>query len=72
MSIDIDADREREERLNVARRLYQALKAQDPNRAITLTDGKGRVAARHYPTPEPGGSEVIWIAPWRRSRPKSS
>ena len=48
MSIDIDADREREERLNVARRLYQALIAQDPNRAITLCDGEGRVMARHY------------------------
>jgi hypothetical protein len=52
MSIDIDAEREREERLDIAHRLYQALIAQDPNRAITLCDRDGRVLARYYPWPE--------------------
>jgi hypothetical protein len=47
---DIDAERRRAERLDIAHRLYQALIAQDPNRAITLCDGKGRAVARHYPT----------------------
>ena len=36
----------------VARRLYQALGAQDPDRLITLRDGSGRVVARHDPRPE--------------------
>jgi hypothetical protein len=36
-------------RLEVARRLYQALMAQDPDRLITLRDGSGRVLARHDP-----------------------
>jgi hypothetical protein len=52
VSIDIDAERQREERMDVARRLYQALIAQDPNRAITLCDRDGRLVARHYPRPE--------------------
>ena len=47
---DIDAERRRAERLDIAHRLYQALIAQDSNRAITLCDGKGRAVARHYPT----------------------
>jgi hypothetical protein len=47
---DIDAERRRAERLDIAHRLYQALIAQDPNRAITLCDGEGRAVARHYPT----------------------
>jgi hypothetical protein len=46
---DIDA---RAERLDIARRLYEALITQDPNRAITLCDGEGRVVARHYRRPE--------------------
>jgi hypothetical protein len=48
-TVDIDAERQREDRMNNARRLYEALIAQDPNRAITLCDGKGRLVARHYP-----------------------
>jgi hypothetical protein len=44
---DIDAECQRE-RLDIAHRLYQALIAQDPDRAITLCDGEGRVVARHY------------------------
>jgi hypothetical protein len=51
-TVDIDAERQREDRMNNARRLYEALIAQDPNRAITLCDGKGRLVARHYPRPE--------------------
>ena len=37
----------RKRRHKVARRLYEALVAQDPNRAITLRDGRGKVVARH-------------------------
>ena len=35
------------ERLEIARRLYNALVAQDPNRVIILCDSNGRVVARH-------------------------
>jgi len=42
------ADRMRR-RHKVARRLYEALVAQDPNRAITLCDANGGVVARHDP-----------------------
>jgi hypothetical protein len=41
-----------ERRLAIARRLYEALVTQDPDRAITLHDGGGRVVARHDPPPE--------------------
>jgi hypothetical protein len=41
------ADRMRTERLEIARRLYQALVAQDPNRVIILCDSTGKVLARH-------------------------
>jgi hypothetical protein len=37
----------RTERLEIARRLYQALVAQDPNRVIVLCDSTGKVLARH-------------------------
>jgi len=40
-----------ERRLVIARRLYSALLAQDPNRAITLCDASGMVVARHDPLP---------------------
>jgi hypothetical protein len=40
------ADRKRAERLEIARRLYRALVAQDPDRVIILCIG-GRVLARH-------------------------
>ena len=49
---DIDAARQRQERLDIAHRLYHALIAQDPNRVITLCDGEGRVVARHYARPK--------------------
>ena len=41
------ADRTRTERLEIARRLYQALVAQDPNRVIILCTSAGKVLARH-------------------------
>ena len=34
-------------RHKVARRLYEALVAHDPDRVITLRDGRGKVVARH-------------------------
>ncbi len=37
----------RERRLQIARRLYRALVAQDPDRVISLRNGLGRVVARH-------------------------
>jgi hypothetical protein len=36
----------------IARRLYQALVAQDPDRVITLRDRRGKVVARHDYRPE--------------------
>ena len=45
-------------RLEVARRLYQALIAQDLDRLITLRDGSGRVVARHDPRPERSDPEI--------------
>jgi hypothetical protein len=39
-----DTDRKR---LDIARRLYQALVAQDPDRLIILCDASGRVLARN-------------------------
>jgi hypothetical protein len=41
-------------RLEIARKLYRALVAQDPDRLITLRDGGGRVVAQHDPQPEEG------------------
>ena len=49
MSTDIDAERQRQERLDIARRLYRAPIAQDPNRSITLCDGEGWLVASHRP-----------------------
>ena len=51
-------ERKRVARLEVARRLYQVLVAQDPDRLITLRDGSGRVVARHDPQPEQGDPEI--------------
>jgi hypothetical protein len=56
--LDIDAERQRAEGLGIARRLYQALIAQDPNRAITPSDGDAQVVARHYPRPEQSDPEI--------------
>jgi hypothetical protein len=53
-----DEDRKRAARFKVARRLYQALVAQDIDRLITLRDGGGRVVARHDPRPEQDDPEI--------------
>jgi hypothetical protein len=45
-------------RLEVARRLYRALVARDPDRLVTLRDGGGRVVARHDPRREQGDPEA--------------
>ena len=47
-----------ERRLTIARRLYQALVGQDPDRAITLCDSSGRVVTRHDPRPEQDAPEI--------------
>jgi hypothetical protein len=51
-------ERRRAKRHKVARRLYEALLAQDPNRAITLCDEAGKVVARHDPLPEHDAPEI--------------
>ena len=44
-----------ERRLAIARRIFQALAAQDPSRVITLCDGSGGVVAQHDPLPGDDG-----------------
>jgi hypothetical protein len=51
------AERKRR-RHKVARRLYEALLAQDPDRAITLCNASGEVVARHDPLPEHDAPEI--------------
>ena len=46
-----------ERHLAIARRLFEALVTQDPNRSITLRDAGGGFVARHDPRPEQGESE---------------
>ena len=55
------ADRKRR-RHKVARQLYEALVAQDPNRAITLCDEAGNVLARHDPLPEHDAPKIASLA----------
>ncbi|HXX52059.1 MAG TPA: hypothetical protein VEI98_12350 [Xanthobacteraceae bacterium] len=43
----------RDDRLNMARRLYQAMCAHYPDRAITLCDGGGRVLEKASPARSP-------------------
>jgi hypothetical protein len=52
-----------ERRLDIARRLHQALVAQNPDRAITLCDGDGRVLVFHDPRPERGNSGLPLSCP---------
>ncbi len=52
------AERKRARRHKVARRLYEALVAQDPDRLITLVDGTGKVIDRHHPLPEHDAPEI--------------
>ena len=47
-----------ERRLAIARRLYQALVNQNPDRAITLCDSSGRVVLRHDPRAEQSSPET--------------
>ena len=51
-------ERKRARRHKVARRLYEALVAQNPDRVITLRDGNGRVLAKHDPRTEQGDTEI--------------
>jgi hypothetical protein len=51
------ADRKRAQRLEIARRLYQALVAQDPDRVIILCDSTDKVLARHDLRPEQSDPE---------------
>ena len=51
----IDADNQR--RLDIARRLYKALVAQNPDRLVTLCDGSGRVLARSERRPKEDAAE---------------
>jgi hypothetical protein len=44
-------------RLAIARRLFGAMVAKDPDRSITLCDSRGEVVARHDPRPEQDASE---------------
>jgi hypothetical protein len=46
-------------RLAIARRLYHALVAQDPDRVITLCVGGGEVVARHDPRPEQTSDTLV-------------
>jgi hypothetical protein len=48
-----------ERRLAIARRLYSALVAQDPDQVITLCNGGGEVVARHDPRPEQGNDTLV-------------
>jgi hypothetical protein len=52
------AERKRAVRLKIASRVYKALVGKNPDRAITLRDGGGRVVARHDPRPEQSSSET--------------
>ena len=51
-------ERKRMRRHKVARRLYEALVAQDPDRVITLRDGRGKLVTRHDPRPEEDAPEI--------------
>jgi hypothetical protein len=51
---DIDTEHKR---LDITRRLYKALVAQDPDRLIMLCDGTGRVLARHERRPKEDAAE---------------
>ena len=48
-----------ERRLAIARRLFRAMVAKDPDRSITLFDSRGEVVARHDPRPEQSALDLI-------------
>ena len=52
------AEQKRAERLDVARRAYDALVKQDADRVITLCDVRGKLIARHDPRPEENAPET--------------
>jgi hypothetical protein len=45
-------------RLAIARRLFRAMVAKDPDRSITLCDSSGEVVARHDPRPEQSAPDL--------------
>jgi len=47
-----------ERRLGIARRLFRALVAKDPDRSITLCDSRGEMVARHNPRPEQSAPDL--------------
>ena len=54
----VSAAERKHRRHRVARRLYEALVAQDPNRTITLCDAEGKVVEHHDPLPEHEAPEI--------------
>jgi hypothetical protein len=48
-----------ERRLAIARRLFRAMVAKDPDRSLTLCDSRGEVVARHNPRPEQSAPDLI-------------
>ena len=62
------AERRRAERLDIARRLYRALTARDPDRMITLRDSSGKVVARHDLRPEEDTQQSVFKARSRSAR----
>jgi hypothetical protein len=52
----IETEGEREDRLNIARTLYNALVAKYPDRLITLCDDRGRVLSQRMPRHAAAGS----------------
>ena len=57
MSTHTPGSNDDRKRLDIARRLYQALVAQDPDRLITLCDGSGCVLARNERRPNEDAAE---------------
>jgi hypothetical protein len=52
-------ERKRARRHKIARRLYEQLVAQNPNRVIILRDRAGKVVARHDMRPEQDDPEIV-------------
>ena len=52
MSTHTPGSNDDRKRLDIARRVYKALVAQDPDRLITLCDAGGRVLARNERRPK--------------------
>ena len=59
MSISKTPSSVAERRLAIARRLFRAMVAKDPDRSITLCDSRGEVVARHDPRPEQSALDLI-------------